>query len=34
VSRLELHIRPFVVFNPADQAHLNWFAEFKGKKNR
>ena len=28
MSRLALHSRPFVVFNPADKEHRKWFAEF------
>ena len=28
MSRLALHSRPFVVFNPANKEHRKWFAEF------
>ena len=28
MSRLALHCRPFVVFNPANKEHRKWFAEF------
>jgi hypothetical protein len=28
MSRLSLHSRPFVVFEPANKDHRKWFAEF------
>ena len=28
MSRLALHSRPFVVFDPANRDHRKWFAEF------
>jgi len=28
MSRLALHSRPFVVFDPANKDHRKWFAEF------
>lgn len=28
MSRLALHGRPFVVFDPANKDHRKWFAEF------
>jgi hypothetical protein len=28
MSRLALHSRPFVVFDPANKEHRKWFAEF------
>jgi hypothetical protein len=28
MSRLQLHGRPFVVFNAKDKDHRKWFAEF------
>lgn len=28
MSRLALHSRPFVVFDPANREHRKWFAEF------
>jgi hypothetical protein len=28
MSRLALHSRPFVVFDPANKDHRTWFAEF------
>ena len=28
MSQLELHGRPWVVFDPANKAHRSWYAEF------
>jgi hypothetical protein len=32
MSRLQLHGRQFIVFNPKDKQHREWFADFN--KNR
>jgi hypothetical protein len=32
MSRLQLHGRPFTVFDPTDKQHRKWFADFN--KNR
>ena len=33
MSRLQLHGRPYVVFDPANKNHRRWFADFNGSNS-